>query len=653
LFDPTTLSFGLVEQVQKAYRQIRPGEHRWDDPSFQNYAYRTARLAVDTAKTLAEITSKEGQLSGEPFVTLCSQLLFLLGRYELEKKRIPTESRWYARRYVHPDWYQTEDYKTSLAYRSSGRLDPKEVSDVEWLESAILPITYLCIRKNAEANRYDLVSRVANQIKNYARSLASEHQAKSAVDVVDKLTASCSDLIFAPKLLGPDPEPIEQLALADSVASIAIEILLAYTEAVRVAERRGIASAIEKIRWSAKDEIYSVGLPRHIIPQVEWMYPRIEFELRTEGFKTSPNWYLSELAIRSHLENLKTNLEALAQVGQTLFDRWIGAAEGATLSFVRANLLTREAEYWHKLEYQFHVFRQQSDGLNADRRIEGLSWPTIDLDAFEKQVKDRKKVLLKRMAKDVTTLSLIRRPEEYPDFAGQFLHTVGESLITALIENDSDLVEQVFPLFFFSSFLQYDRLGTNVSQQNWQATIAIKVAVAPMLDLMDLSGYGFLLADFHDNPIISSTIADTWNKFIDARKVDGKDILAFLGAAVAITETSFEIAHRGLIRTQWIQEIANVLRGLPRQPLPSRGAFIESRTVAVHKSPLVRVMAGDQFFPMYSGIDIFISQLVRKRTDGTDINFGSRRNFSDVLAREVKREESNGDAEPSESDDDE
>jgi hypothetical protein len=37
------------------------------------------------------------------------------------------------------------------------------------------------------------------------------------------------------------------------------------------------------------------------------------------------------------------------------------------------------------------------------RRIEGLSWPTIDLDAFEKQVKDRKKVLLKRMAKDVTT----------------------------------------------------------------------------------------------------------------------------------------------------------------------------------------------------------------------------------------------------------
>ena len=124
LFDPTTLSGELVKQIQEAYLNNRPGQYRWDDPSFQSYAYRKARLAVDTTETLAEITSKESQLSGQPFLTLCTQFLFLLRRYEFVKKGIPTDSRWYPRRYAYPDWYSTEDTKTSLAFQASGEISP-------------------------------------------------------------------------------------------------------------------------------------------------------------------------------------------------------------------------------------------------------------------------------------------------------------------------------------------------------------------------------------------------------------------------------------------------------------------------------------------------------------------------------------------------
>ncbi len=46
LFDPTTLSVGLVEQIQDAYLQTLPGQYRWNDPSFQNYAYQKARLGA-------------------------------------------------------------------------------------------------------------------------------------------------------------------------------------------------------------------------------------------------------------------------------------------------------------------------------------------------------------------------------------------------------------------------------------------------------------------------------------------------------------------------------------------------------------------------------------------------------------------------------
>ena len=72
----------------------------------------------------------------------------------------------------------------------------------------------LCLRKNAEAGRYDLVSSLVKQINVYVGALASEHEVKSAFEVIESLTASCSDLIFSPKPQGSKLEPIEELALA-------------------------------------------------------------------------------------------------------------------------------------------------------------------------------------------------------------------------------------------------------------------------------------------------------------------------------------------------------------------------------------------------------------------------------------------------------
>ena len=482
------------------------------------------------------------------------------------------------------------------------------------------------------------------------RALASEHEAKLAFEVIDGLTTSCSDLIFSSKTKETTLEPIEQLALADSIASMPITIFLAYAEAIKTSGRASIVSAIERLNWE-KAGIYSLGLPRHIIPQLEWMHPRIDFERRTEGFKTSPNWYLSELAIQPHLKNFKDNLSALIQTAQGLFDKWVDAAEKGNLSWVRANILTREEEYWSKIEYQFQLLRQHNEELNADRRIEGLPWPTIDLDAIEESIKARRRLLLQRMAEDVTTLIAIERPDAYPDFAGQFLHTVGKNLINALVENDSELFKELFPLYFISNFMQRDRVAANAKRTNLQDSIAVKISVAPVLDLLSLSGYGFLMAEFHDNPALASTISNVWNEFLDNRKADGKDLLPFLAAAISITKGGFEIAHRSMIRMQWGQQIEHLLRELPRRSISSRGSFIVSRSVAIHKSPLIRVMAGDQFMSLYSGIDIFIEKLIRKRADAAEFTFNSMHDLSGALTREESREKSSEDGDAEDHDD--
>lgn len=127
LFDPTTLSYHLFHQLRRNYGQIMAGEYRWSDPSFQSYANRSARSALDTLSTLADLTAREPHLNGQPLATLCKHLLSFLIAYEPAKKKIPTESHWYAKRYVHPDWYRSSDSITSLAHQTATSLTPKVV----------------------------------------------------------------------------------------------------------------------------------------------------------------------------------------------------------------------------------------------------------------------------------------------------------------------------------------------------------------------------------------------------------------------------------------------------------------------------------------------------------------------------------------------
>ena len=48
LFDPTTLSGGLLKQLQQCYLRVQAGGYRWSDPSFQNDAYRKAQIAINS-----------------------------------------------------------------------------------------------------------------------------------------------------------------------------------------------------------------------------------------------------------------------------------------------------------------------------------------------------------------------------------------------------------------------------------------------------------------------------------------------------------------------------------------------------------------------------------------------------------------------------
>jgi hypothetical protein len=85
LFDPTTLSYDLFDQLRRASLRMTAGSYRAMDPSFQHHAHRTSRSALETFATLAEITANEAHLSGQPYFALCQQMLLFAISYQQKK----------------------------------------------------------------------------------------------------------------------------------------------------------------------------------------------------------------------------------------------------------------------------------------------------------------------------------------------------------------------------------------------------------------------------------------------------------------------------------------------------------------------------------------------------------------------------------------
>ena len=637
LFDPTTLSYHLFDQLRHNYRRVIAGHHRWSDPSFQNHAHKMARSAVDTLSTLADLTSREPHLSQRPYATLCKYLLSFLIMYEPQKRKIPTESRWYARRYIHPDWYKSSDAETSIHHQTATPLSPEEVSDDRWLEKEILPMVYNCLALNIKLRRRDIVTELIEYFTYYLKILSSESQVTVALEAVETLMLKCDDLVFSPRTSDSEIESLEEMNLADILTAMPISILLSYVESLSKTNRDAIIDNLKALRWRSESELYMQGLPTHTLPQLEWIYPRLNFEIQIEGHQTTPHWYIGELINKTNAENAEISINALFLKVNTLYSTWLEKANNNKLHWISSSILSREAEYRHKLDHYIHQIKGYWDNLGDSRKIADLNWPTVDFSSLNETQIKRWTDVIRLMSVESNLLALQSRPKDYPDFAGQFLHTVGEAIISAFYSNNRERIDVFFKPFLVGSLLQFNNLRPKEKLSDWRDELDWKISAAPLLDLMDLSGYAFLYSEYYGEPELSRPVTSAWDGYLESQETERPGaIVEFLAGAVALTESGFEMPHRSILRTQWEQTAFTRLQNLPTRDDSRRELSWAADAIVLHESALVRLFARGSYGSLYDGIDIFLAKYLAQRAASLDVDFGSRRYD---LRSELEREE--------------
>jgi hypothetical protein len=130
--------------------------------------------------------------------------------------------------------------------------------------------------------------------------------------------------------------------------------------------------------------------------------------------------------------------------------------------------------------------------------------------------------------------------------------------LDAILEGDLGVVKDLFKTYLLGCFELFGKNRPTSSSVDDITTRELKVATAPILDAMDLTGYGRVFADFHDLPDIWSSMKKSWDELsISLGQVPNpKALHAILGLA----EAPMELPYRGVVRTRWLMKVSPVLK---------------------------------------------------------------------------------------------
>ena len=642
LSDPTILSSHPFRQLWRWAETVKAGKFRWLDKNFQHHAYKQAHQSLNTLHTLSNITSSDINLRSEPFLNLCKNLIEFLIDYENTKIKIPSNSMWYEQKHEHTDWYKATDLQTSIAHHTGTALQPKTINNKEWVEDRVIPILKNYLLINLQTERYADVIGFADYIRTYLSVLAKNGKVERALGILEDLGETVLDVIASESQEELVADVVlEKLAIIGMFSIMPTAIALEFCKYVEKLDTGEISKKLSKINWNKDDQLYQYGFPSHFLPRLESLKSKLNFEISAEGYLISPIWYQKELLLQVEADIFVENTNSLISKSTDLYKSWIKKTTDNKHPWLTSAVMSNEWEFWHKIDHQLDLWKTKWDNMSENRKINELPWAKFEYEKLDAAAQERQKELIQLMSMQNIKLVISKKPENFPDYAGQFLHIAGEKSFDALIEKNENLLRNIFTPYFCGCMVRFESLTPESIQTDWDSQQNVKIAIEPLLDLINISGYAKLMADYHGNVKLWEIVVDVWDKYFE---INASRLPLFAGT-ISFSAAPLSVSHRSILRTNWQLKIKDRLADVPRREADVPG-YANRYAVIQHDSALIRTFARNPYTPFYDGMDIFVVYYFANKEGAKGLDFGQKwQRLKRTLDREGNNSRTHDDSE--------
>ncbi len=642
-FDPTTVSATAFEDVRNAMEAATVTGFAAFDASFQTHYQQQASEALATVRELVELCNEEKHLQTEAVQSIAAQLLHLVRDHAECKKRIPTNSRWFKFVPKHREWLLQDYTRVSVALSTGTPLEPDYVPDPLWFESDIAEILNLVLegmwnRRDREG-AYNVLSYARPTLEVLGASLGVQESLlifRSLGTVVSNFVAATPiENLQARKLVGR--EITLTLALLDMYGLCLIATFLSWSRGLERWSPTELANAVAKINWRRPDTLYRQEFPKAVLPQLEELQRGLEFEIAVEGKAVSSSWYIRQLIALSLLRAIKEGLEEFFTELENTFVAQSGELSKQNQTVVyAAQHIQRGLESSSKMLTHFGTLRDRVSSLDGLRKAQDIPWPLFDWEKTKATVIRYHEQLVTTLAKCAIPIARLGRTEQLPDYFGQAYSILAQECYFSISTRKIDLYKKIYPDFFGASLLAYDQLRERLKGQD--PTTFVAFTFEPLADLLEISGYAKVYAEFYQQAELWDVTTQTWDRYFE-RAGQVADWLRHLVAVSEIRKSIFGLKPRDLVRTSWQQDLQGrlVSEGYMEDWL-GRGMLSQREGIREHSSLVIRALCRGSDFIFDEAENVFFATYLRQRPEAKDLTkwpAGSSR-FEEALEREKR-----------------
>lgn len=620
-YDPAKLSGYIIADIMHCIYKCQVTSKRRNE-TVVLISSRKVEALIESLEELSLLVNNEMTMKSSSFAAIVRDTCGMIRWYQLLKRFIPYNSKWYPSKRIHKDWYQAESHNVDIAKQTSTTLIPEDVTDYYWLEDKLEIIVIQGFNTLLDHNKYNLASSILREADRYMTSLMKNALVERAMSFYERL---CKTLMPHIKLESVDEKSnnIEMVAMLNQLVVLKTRLVTESIQHCKEHTYENYDKLLSSIKWNNSNSIYSGGFSFRLLNLASSISGKLKYELDVEGVILSPIWYLLQIFILDESRYIDCMIKTL--ITEEILRHDITYAELKRINNIqiKACFISEELEYWRKIDTALNALSVLWDDIDNHKCIYDLKWPIIDFD----QVKLNLTTIKKRMMVEIAESLPIEHPDSLPDYLGQFLNVLGDHLILVMLNNDSNQFKAIFHKFFLFSLVKYDQLIVKIDFNSHYATIQFCKYASPLVELLELSGYAKLLSDFHEDSSIWNEVLSSWNEYFekDTNKTHER-IVSILN----IVGKSMFFDDRSSFRNNWKSAIKQKLDTLPKQKSTSQdkySLFSRTRYEVVHNRKIVKVVASsyDEHYDGYDGMDIMFVEYLEPRFKGIIDKLASRR----------------------------
>ncbi len=634
-FDPSSFCDALFQDIIKHVRLASISGFKCFDQNFQAHYQKIAAQKIKTLRALVEICINEKHLQESSLLPVLTKTIGLLEAYQIERSKIPSDSRWYSRTPVHKNWFLSDSSSFAIAMESHSFIQPDMVPNIYWFEDEIADIFEYSLKNMLSQKNIQLASDFLNSLCEYFEKTGYDLEIQNNINFINKLMPILDNYFYS---LSPDKSLEQyddaQIGLLEVWSVCIMSAPLGFYKLSRELKIEDIGSRIKRICWSNALDLYKNGFPSLLLSRLEYLQKRLKFEYSVEGKTITPNWYKRQLIIVRYLDIFKECLDKLLDSLDSIFISKSNAFIDKKLFMLSALLSKRGLETCSKMRANFPYLEKIVKAITEKEIVEkDIPYSKIDWDNVRNKISEAYDKLVEIQAKCIPTLSIIKRPKNWPDVFGQTYNTVCHETYRALIEKNQSKFSILFPLLFFGAIMASENLRTELSDRDVE--VIVSIMSEPLLDLLNLSGYAKIYSELYNEPKLWKDCSSIWDGYFKKQE-NAKPLLEKLIGLQEYRKSKFQIFPRDTLRTNWELMLQHKLREMNviDDMLGSSSPWRD--TDKKHSSALIRALCSGRYIHT-SADEVFILTYLLKLPDAVDIKYQDRFGLNKNIEEEKQK----------------